>query len=188
VHPVTYAYLFGQYLGDGTIARHRRGVFRLVISCCDQYPGIVAECAAATERVLPRSKVDFRKRQGVVLVSSYSKHWPCFFPQHGPGPKHTRAIELRPWQLAIVNAHPRPFLRGLIHSDGCRATNRVHVKGRWYAYPRYFFSNESADIRGLFGYACDLVGVEWRPNRRNSISVARRASVAVLDEFVGPKA
>jgi hypothetical protein len=77
------------------------------------------------------------------------------------------------------------FLRGLIHSDGCRVQNRVwHGK---YSYPRYFFGNESEDIRQLVRDACDLIGVEHRDNRRNSISVARRASVALLDEIVGPK-
>lgn len=77
------------------------------------------------------------------------------------------------------------FLRGLIHSDGCRVMNRVIQ--RRYAYPRYFFSNESLDIQQLFREACDLIGIEYRNNRRNSISVARRESVAILDEIVGPK-
>jgi hypothetical protein len=61
-------------------------------------------------------------------------------------------------------------------------------------YPRYHFTNVSADftnvsadIRGIFGRACDQLGIEWRPNNRWSLSVARRESVALLDEFVGPK-
>jgi hypothetical protein len=58
---------------------------------------------------------------------------------------------------------------------------------RWYEYPRYFFSNESADILGLCGAALDKLEVSWRFSRRNVISVARRAAVARLDEFVGPK-
>jgi hypothetical protein len=55
------------------------------------------------------------------------------------------------------------------------------------AHPRYHFSNVSVDIRGIFGRACDQLGIEWRPNNRFSLSVARRESVALLDEFVGPK-
>jgi hypothetical protein len=35
--------------------------------------------------------------------------------------------------------------------------------------------------------ALDRVGVDWRMNRRNSLSVARRDDVARLDGFVGPK-
>jgi hypothetical protein len=49
------------------------------------------------------------------------------------------------------------------------------------------FVNESADIRELFCRTCDAIGVEWRQMNRNTISVARRDSVARLDEFIGPK-
>jgi hypothetical protein len=59
---------------------------------------------------------------------------------------------------------------------------------RWYSYPRYFFSNTSTDIQGIFTDALDLLGIAWKQNRWNSISVARREAVAALDEFVGPKA
>jgi hypothetical protein len=45
----------------------------------------------------------------------------------------------------------------------------------------------SADIRAIFGGACDTLGIEWRPHNRRSLSVARRGSVAALDGFVGPK-
>ena len=88
----------------------------------------------------------------------------------------------------IVAQHPGPLLRGLIHSDGWRGVNRVHVKGRWYEYPRYQFSNRSDDIRRIFTDACDMIGVEWRPWGPYHVSVARRESVDRLDEFVGPKA
>jgi hypothetical protein len=54
-------------------------------------------------------------------------------------------------------------------------------------YPRYFFSNTSGDILGIFGRACDALGIEWRPHKEGSLSVAKRASVALLDEFAGPK-
>jgi len=58
---------------------------------------------------------------------------------------------------------------------------------RWYEYPRYMFTNESADILELCGGALDLLGAALRYSRRNIISVARRAAVDRLDEFVGPK-
>jgi hypothetical protein len=94
---------------------------------------------------------------------------------------------LADWQQSIVDEHPWPLIRGLIHSDGCRAMNRVRVNGKWYAYPRYFFSNTSSDILGIMGDALDRAGVAWRYNRPNSISVARRAAVAAMDERIGPK-
>ena len=120
-------------------------------------------------------------------VDSGWKCWPCLFPQHGRGRKHHRAIELAAWQREIVDAQPGFFLRGLIHTDGWRGVNRVRVKGHDYEYPRYQFSNRSDDIRRLFCEACDCLGIEWRPWTRYHVSVARRASVAVLDRYVGPK-
>lgn len=63
--------------------------------------------------------------------------------------------------------------------------NRVW-EGR-YEYPRYLFSNRSAEIRDLFVRACASIGVECRANNWFSLSVARRRSVAILDEFIGPK-
>jgi hypothetical protein len=101
--------------------------------------------------------------------------------------KHLRRIELSDWQQEMVDEHPKPFLRGLIHSDGCRFINRVRVKGKAYEDPRYNFTNASDDIRGLFTAPCDRLGIEWRRMNERNISVARRGSVALLDEFVGPK-
>jgi hypothetical protein len=132
--------------------------------------------------VLP-NKVSRSRKQGCTEVASYSKHWPCLFPQHGPGRKHERRIELTPWQQELVDLDPRPLIRGLLHSDGCRVLNWVNGT----PYPRYHFTNVSADIRGIFGQACDQLGIEWRPNNRWTLSVARRGSVALLDQFVGPK-
>jgi hypothetical protein len=111
------------------------------------------------------------------------------FPQVGPGRKHLRRIQLEDWQWKLVERHPRELVRGLIHSDGCRVTNRVKSPaGKTYEYPRYFFSNRSMDIQGIFVRACESIGVESRPNGPYSISVARRRSVEILEEFIGPKA
>jgi hypothetical protein len=124
-------------------------------------------------------------------VVSNSKHWPCLFPQHGPGKKYVRTIELADWQRVIVERHPGEFARGLFHSDGYRGINRVRRRwgdnDHWYEYPRYLFVNESRDILGLCGEALDRLGVEWRFSKPNTISVAKRGAVARLDEFVGPK-
>lgn len=184
-----YAYLLGQYLGDGWITEGRRGVFRLYVFCCAAYPNILEECASAMRVVVPSGAVTRQRRPGIIALSVYSKHWPCLFPQHGAGLKHTRPIELEPWQsqIALVD-HPAQFVRGLIHSDGCRCMNRVSGQsGRRYVYPRYLFSNASDDIRWLFCDACDVLGIEWRRMNARNISIARRESVALLDQFVGPK-
>jgi hypothetical protein len=101
--------------------------------------------------------------------------------------KHERCIALTQWQLEMVEADPRPFLRGLFHSDGCRCVNKVTVRGKAYAYPRYFFSNKSSDIMAICQWALDMQGVAWRMNNPHSLSVAKAGSVASLDSFIGPK-
>jgi Homeodomain-like domain len=177
-----YTYLLGLYLGDGYIASHARGVYRLRICCANAYPELIERCEQAMGTIIA-TKVSRVRCIGCTEVASSSKHWPCLFPQHGPGKKHERKIELTVWQQELVDQDPRPLIRGLLHSDGCRVLNRVSGT----PYPRYHFSNVSADIWGIFGRACDQLGIEWRPNNPWSLSVARRRSVAVLDEFVGPK-
>jgi hypothetical protein len=81
------------------------------------------------------------------------------------------------------------LLRGLFHSDGCRFENWMSKPGsdKRYYYPRYMFSNESDDIRGILTGALDLLGIPWRQPRRNATAVSRKEGVAVLDTFVGPK-
>ena len=186
-----YAYLLGLYLGDGSITRGRRDVFALWIACCDDWPGLMKAARRAMSDVMPTSSVFCVHYQGCTMVKSTSKHWPCLFPQHGPGRKHTRKIELEQWQVVIVQKYPGEFAKGLFHSDGWRGVNRVRrplaAGDRWYEYPRYLFDNQSHDILRLCGEALDLLGVTWRYSRPKTISVARREAVARLDEFVGPK-
>lgn len=183
-----YAYLLGQYLGDGSVFE-TGGLGRgLRISSDAEYRGIIEECCHAIEVLRGRRPHIYRHRhKRLVSITSYWKSWPCLLVQHGPGKKHQRTIALVPWQVDLVETEPGQFLRGLIHSDGWRGLNRVRVKGRDYSYPRYQFSNRSDDIRALFTYACELVGVAWRPWGRFHISVARRDAVELLDQFVGPK-
>jgi hypothetical protein len=177
------------YLGDGSIATHPRGVFRLRVSLDRAYPRIIGECMAAMAIVMPASKVGLCATDNANLdePSAFSRHWPCLFPQHSPGPKHLRAIVLEEWQRAILDEYPWRFLRGLVHSDGCRHINTIEHPKKAYRYPRYTFSNRSDDIRGLFCEYCDKVGIEWRQMNRWNISVAKRDSVALMDQFIGPK-
>jgi hypothetical protein len=185
----TYSYLLGLYLGDGLVSQHRR-TWALRVFLDMTWPGIMLECANAMQKVFPQNRVSLCQpdpNSWCAVVTIYSSHIPCLFPQHGPGLKHLRPIELDDWQREIVAEHPNQLLRGLIHSDGCRVVNRVRVKGKAYEYPRYQFTNASEDIRALFTAACDQLGIEWRRMNERNISVARRDSVARLDEFVGPK-
>lgn len=185
-----YAYLLGLYLGDGCL--NPRGS-PLMIALDARYPGIVAAAEAAIEATIPGIATHrYTPKENLVRLVASTPLWPQVFPQHGPGRKHLRPIVLAEWQLAITHAHPQELLRGLIHSDGCRTMNRFKTKlpsGRVaaYEYPRYFFSNLSADIRRIFCDHCELLGIRWTQSNPRNISVSHRRSVALMDEFIGPK-
>ena len=80
------------------------------------------------------------------------QHWPCLFPQHGPGRKHDRPIVLEDWQRAVVEAHPGRSCAGCSTPTGpasATATGTVAGETKRYDYPRWQFANVSADIREL---------------------------------------
>jgi hypothetical protein len=188
--PWSYAYLLGFYLGDGYIS----SAGQLLVVCDQQYPEIIEEVRGAMILTSLRRYVGIcpHREHNYSRVTCSWQGWFEAFPQHGPGRKHDRPIVLEPWQQAIVEAHPWQFLRGLIHSDGCRTINRFKTKlprGRVaeYEYPRYFFSNMSADIRGLFCATCEQLGLRWTQSNHRNISISHRHSVALLEEHVGPK-
>jgi hypothetical protein len=139
----------------------------------------------------PTGQVHHVRAPGVVVVQMSWKHWPCLFPQHGPGRKHLRSLELEDWQRDIVESEPSDFLRGLFHSDGCRVNNwaqrTVAGEMKRYAYPRWQFVNHSPEIRQWCCEALDLVGVPWRLSSWKTVSVSTREGVARLDDLIGPK-
>ena len=184
--PSSYVYLLGLYLGDGCISHTHRGVYKLRLSLDSAYPGIIDEAARVVREVMPRNKVGMLPRpSNDVEVYSHSKSWPCLLPQHGPGKKHHRLIKLADWQQRLVLQIPELLIRGLIHSDGCRFMNTG--SGGW-RNPRYSFTNLSADIRQIFIYACDQMELHWTEADNRTVYVSRKADVARMDTFIGPKA
>jgi hypothetical protein len=184
-----YLYVLGQYLGDGCISKMRR-TWVLRVATCDSFPAIRAELVESIS-ALVSNRIHFVAAQGCTYVQCITKQWLHLLPQHGAGVKHTRPIVLEPWQVELIDTDPRPLIRGLIHSDGWRGTNwttkTVGGTTKKYTYPRYQFSNRSADIHRIFTDALDRLGISWRKANQWTISVARRDAVAALDEFVGPK-
>jgi hypothetical protein len=188
----SYVYLLGLYLGDGSIAQHRRRVFKLRVFLDKKYPGIVDECASAIAKVMPTNRVGRRlTASNCWEVWSFSRSWPCLFPQHGPGKKHERRIWLAEWQQQLAERWPEALIRGMVQTDGCRFINTG--RGGW-RHPRYEFKNVSSDITSIFCTACDCLGLRWTaafPSDQTkgiSIYVSRKDEVARMDEFVGPKA
>jgi hypothetical protein len=177
------------YLGDGCLYVGR-GRVRLQIALDSGHPRVVDDCWTAMVLSMPTMRPwrSRRRDSNAIDVKVNGKLWLHAFPQHGKGRKHERPIVLEQWQQEIAAQHAGDFIRGLIHSDGCRTVNRFKTKlpsGRVaeYAYPRYFFSNLSEDIRGLFCATCDMLGVRWTLSNPRNVSVSHRDSVALLDEL-----
>ena len=197
-----YAYLLGAYLGDGHIteSKPKPGLYALAIFYDNVYPQLIVYCQAAIEALFP-VKTCLVERPGCTEIKAYSKHWPCVFPQPGPGKKHERPIVLEPRQQRIVDEHPEALIRGLIHSDGCRVINRIRKKRsasevKYYEYPRYHFTNASKDIIDILTRALDELSIAWKihvskrePVHKDAyiVSISRRDAVARMDSFVGPK-
>ena len=173
-----YVYLLGLYLGDGCISRTPK-TYLLRIFLNDGQPHVIDEASRAIALLMPR-RVGLGRRGRIRIVTAYWGGWPALFPQHGPGRKHSRTIALEPWQDKLVAAHPDQFVRGWIHSDGCRHRRIVNGKN----YPAYAFSNRSSDILMLFVWACELLGLRAIRSSRIAISIARRPDVARLDEIM----
>jgi hypothetical protein len=132
------------------------------------------------------------RSDSLIVLSIYSSHLNCLFPQHGPGRKHVRRIELEHWQTLLLDAAPWGFIRGCIRSDGCAFINRTDIhRGEPYEYLSYDFSNKSKDIVDLFIDACNRVSVFTRVTcgrtGRWSVRINRRTSVALMLEHVGLK-
>nr|WP_280827556.1 LAGLIDADG family homing endonuclease [Mycobacterium sp. OTB74] len=132
---------------------------------------------------MPGQHAGIVQKQGCVDVSLYSIHWPCLFPQQGPGRKHNRRIALEPWQQNFVDQATEEFILGLIHSDGCR----VVANDRGVKSVRYHFTNASEDILNLFTGALDRLEIPWRRSTQRTVSIYRKTATARLDEFIGPK-
>jgi hypothetical protein len=199
--PADYAELLAIYLGDGCISEHAR-TFRLRVHLDARYPAMNAEIEQLMKRCFPANVVSSARPSPSswsgrddtwAVLSVYSAHLVCLFPQHGPGRKHSRPIVLEPWQAKIVAGSPWPFIRGCIRTDGCAFVNRTDVhRPRPYEYLSYGFFNKSRDIVDLFATACERVSVFTRitgsPERGWSVRINKRESVALMQEHVGLKA
>jgi hypothetical protein len=91
---------------------------------------------------------------------------------------------LTTWQRQLADRWPDQLLRGLVESDGYRFTNTG--RHNW-ACPRYGFTQVSDDIRAIFCDACDRLDLHWTKSGSRTIYISRKADVARLDEFIGPK-
>ena len=101
-------------------------------------------------------------------------------PPQRPVIRPRRAI---PEQRELVARERHALIRGLIHSDGCRTV----ANDRGVRSVRYHFSNKSEDIKDIYCESLDALGIQWTKPSQREVAVYRKASTALLDEFVGPK-
>ena len=119
--PAPYCYLLGLYLGDGCIGTSASHSPQLTLTLDAQYSKIIDAAAEAMQTSMPEANVGTCRGAGMIKIYSSHPAWLEAFPQHGPGRKHTRVIELVDWQQALTHEYPQELVRGLIHSDGSRA-------------------------------------------------------------------
>ena len=189
VDAAAYSYLLGMYLGDGHLARFPRA-WALRIALDSRYPGIVAECVEAVRAVVPGNAVGVipHPEHNCVRVQAYSRRWPALLPQHGAGRKHERVIALAEWQLrdhdrvsAGAGPRPHPLRRLPLHQPGAARREGLRVSALHVLQP-------------VARHPRDLHRPPRSPRHRvavvedHTISIARRAAVARLDEFVGRSA
>jgi hypothetical protein len=63
---------------------------------------------------------------------------------------------------------------------------KKHERQITWSWPHYAFKQVSADIWAIFCHACDALGLHWT-EATATIYVSRKADVATLDSFIGPK-
>lgn len=193
-----YAYIFGQYLGDGYITKDKRkNVFRLRIFSDFKYPKIIEAIVDNLSILLPNNKIGTITRYNNgkpswVETYVYNKNFKELFPQHGTGPKHARKISLKKWQKEIIDKYPEQFLKGLIQSDGCRY-KQTNTKNNYY----YNFTNCSVDIINLCLRTLKILKIINRLNKRSPsqktktqawvITISNKEGVKKLDKFIGSK-
>lgn len=112
-----HAALLGFSLGDGCLSAARTH-FVLRVSCDARYPGIIADIRRRIEAVHPGAGVCHVPAPDAVVVQNSWKHFPCLFPQHGPGRKHERVLGMQPWQWALVREPGCPVSRARGQAPG----------------------------------------------------------------------
>jgi hypothetical protein len=180
-----YSYLLGLYLGDGYINKCNR-TYRMRIALDKKYIELNDFARANMCKIFVNNKVGEINSEGCIYLSVYNNELQEIFPQHGPGCKHNRKINLLKWQSEIlINVE---FMRGLIHSDGCFYKEIINNK---YHYDRFMFSNKSADLHELFQSTCDKINLEYDFQHKGDgiwqTRISKKDSVNKLKQIIGTK-
>lgn len=137
--------------------------------------------------------IERKEKPSCEITFVYSKSLKELFPQYGLLKKHLREIKLEPWQKDIIDRFPKEFLRGLIHSDGCRFITKTTKK----QYLRYGFTNASSDIVNLYCATLEKLNISYSLVRKKiegmmtvssyNVLTQSQSCANFLDTFIGPK-
>lgn len=189
----SYSYIFGLYLGDGCLneLKNRENNYRLRITQDNKYPKLIEDCRNAITNLLS-TKTWLCNKIGCKDITTSKKDLNLWFPQHGLGKKHEREIKLENWQIIVLDKYPQEFIKGLIHSDGCRYEYEIKNK---YKFVGYNFTNKSKDIMDIFTSYLTKLSIKHRIREKNKnkptsmyvCEITKTSEVIKLDLFIGPK-
>lgn len=175
-----YNFILGLYIGDGCITKNRMS-YKLRIVQDKKYQNSIQEISCVLNDFFQKSST-VTQREGCSVVTIFDKYLPLYFPQHGPGKKHDRKIELSDFQ--IKNIDYGNLMRGLFVSDG---SYYLAVK----KYERYNFTNKSLEIINIFRDCLNHFDIlhKWRikPNGIYIVEIQKKSEVIKMKEIVGVK-
>lgn len=183
-----YAFILGVYLCDGHICTSkllRAPALRLTNDI--KYIKNTQEWIDNISVLLPENSINKHRHSkcNANLITVYSRKLVDLFPQHGPGKKHQRKLELAEWQRTIINKYPSEFLRACFQSDGCIYT--LKNGGRYYS-----FSNMSEDIMDWFLSALSSIGINKQKTRSVKskifiVQISKKSDVEILQSIIAYK-
>jgi intein-encoded DNA endonuclease-like protein len=185
INKKVYAFLLGEYLGDGHIIcskklKNGNNVFKFRIFQDTKYPNVIKEIQSAMQIILGGCiSVVKKKEENCVEIFTYSTQVATLFPQLGPGKKHNRKIVILEWQKKIIEEYPFDFLKGLIYSDGCIFLNKK--SGQYWID----FTNRSEDIKEIYEEVLGSLGIMSSRNSKGlNVRVTNQLAVSALMEHI----
>ncbi len=167
---------------------HPQRRLRLRVSLDKKYPRIIEECAAAMQAVVAWSKVHRLPTPTNSLIVCLLQVLALPVSPAWPGSKHARKSRLRLAAGAGSRSRPRPSASQALSSLTAAVSSTPEAVGgaRRTTRSQSLHRHQAHLLRSLRLAWAPLDGAFRHPSAK-SVYVSRKADVARLDEFVGPK-
>jgi hypothetical protein len=181
-----YSYLLGLYLGDGCIYRLPK-TYKLTITLDNKYDSLNEYTISVFSRFFEKPAYIFdlslHGRGNAIDIITHSCTLPVIFPQHGRGRKHDRSIELKEWQVDIIDSIS--FVKGLMMSDGSMYVDLQ------CGNTKAGFTNKSEDIIRIFEKYLNKLNIEYKTYKKKTgiymTTIHKQESVSRLVDLIGTK-